>query len=99
MLVSHLVSHRFRLDFSLSVCNFATLVAHLIRQEYKRSLEQQAETVSLSLLVFLSVLNFGTGVEAGVFGGAVFSDQTVVQMQQQLLLLVVPLVVVSWSLL
>jgi hypothetical protein len=88
-----LVSHPFWLDVSMSMCNFAILVAHLIVAPYKRPLEQQAETISLSLLVFLSVLNFGTGVEAGVFGGAVFSDQAVVQMQQ--LLLVVPLCVAS----
>jgi hypothetical protein len=62
---------------TLAVCNVAILAAHLVVAPFRQPLEQWVETVSLSLLVLLSVLNVGGGVGGG---------ETVGQLQQVLLL-------------
>jgi hypothetical protein len=84
-----LVLSPFWQDVALALCNVAILAAHLLVAPYKKPLEQRAETASLGLLVLASTLNFGMGVEGGEFGGKVFSDNIIRQLQ--LLLLVVPL--------
>jgi hypothetical protein len=62
---------------ALAICNVAILAAHLVVAPFRQPLEQRVETVSLSLLVLLSVLNVGSGASSG---GAVG------QLQQVLLL-------------
>jgi hypothetical protein len=86
-LYTFLYNSPFWQDVALAGCNVAILAAHLLVAPYRQPLEQGVETASLSLLVFLSVLNFGAGVEGGTFGGSGFSDTAVVQLRLVLLLL------------
>jgi hypothetical protein len=86
-LYTFLYNSPFWQDVALAGCNVAILAAHLLVVPYREALEQGVETASLSLLVFLSLLNFSAGVEGGTFGGSGFSNTDVVQLRLFLLLL------------
>jgi hypothetical protein len=73
---------------AMAICNVAILVLHIACRPFKHKIEQNLETVSLSLLVLLSLLNFRQAIEddLGVDAGQRPQDVSVQNLQVALLL-------------